>query len=130
MIYPTLDELLLVGEVAIGGPPQVTDQGLLISALARPSAIAFGDEAYPTAGLKAAALLHSIACNHALLDGNKRLALGAALLFLGLNDLELAMTEDAAYALVMDVANGRLREVGAIAERLIVRRMEGHESPE
>ena len=52
----------------------VRDIGLLDSALSRPRASAFGEDAYHTVGLKAAALLHSLTKNHCLVDGNKRIA--------------------------------------------------------
>ena len=52
----------------------VGDYGLIDSALARPRASVFGQGAYPDLHLKVAALLHSLARNHALVDGNKRLA--------------------------------------------------------
>lgn len=64
---------------------------------------------------KAAALLHSLACNHGLVDGNKRLALGALIAFYGLNGRRLTVTNDAAYNLVMAVASGALQEVAEIA---------------
>jgi death-on-curing protein len=41
----------------------------------------FGADAYPDLDAKAAALLHSLARNHALVDGNRRLALAAVLAF-------------------------------------------------
>ena len=51
------------------------DYGLLEAAVARPQAAVFGKDAYPDLDSKARALLHSVARNHALIDGNKRLAL-------------------------------------------------------
>lgn len=71
--YLTPTEALVVGRANIPGLV-VRDTSLLESALARPSATAFGVEAYPDLHLKAAALLHSIVKNHPLVDGNKRLA--------------------------------------------------------
>ena len=88
------------------------------SALARPRASAFGADAYADLDHKAAALLHSIARNHALVDGNKRLALAATLAFYGLNGRRLTLTNDEAYDLVMSVATGELEDVPAIAARL------------
>ena len=64
---------------------------------------------------KAAALLHSIARNHALIDGNKPLALAAVIAFYGLNGRRLTLTNDAAYDLVISVAAGHLDTVDAIA---------------
>jgi death on curing protein len=115
VIFLDLDLLLEVARRAIGTEPEVRDHGLLESALARPQASAFGEAAYPTIHAQAAALVHSIARNHALIDGNKRLALGATIAFYGLNGMRLTLTNDEAYDLIVDVASGRLDDVPAIA---------------
>ena len=115
MIYLTLPELLHVADRTLGRGYSVRDYGLLEAALARPQATAFGKDAYPDLDAKAAALLHSIARNHALIDGNKRLALAAVIAFYGLNGRRLSLTNDAAYDLVMSVAAGRLEAVDDIA---------------
>ena len=116
MIYLTLPELMHVAERTLGPEVPVRDHGLLESALARPQATAFGVDAYPSLEQKAAALLHSLARNHALVDGNKRVALGATIAFLGLNGRRLTLSNEEAYTLVMDVASGRLEDVSGIAE--------------
>ena len=67
---------------------------------------------------KAAALLHSLGRNHGLVDGNKRLALAAILVFYGLNGLRLTLTNDEAYDIVSAVASGQLDEVDTIADVL------------
>lgn len=95
----------------------VRDLGLLDSAAARPRSSAFGRDAYPTVALKAAALLHSIARNHALVDGNKRLAWLATTVFLDLNRRRPALDKAGAFQLVMQVAEGAL-DLAQIAERL------------
>lgn len=118
MIFLDLDDLLHVAERTLGAPPQIRDVGLLQSALARPQASVLGEDAYPSIHAKAAALLHSLARNHALVDGNKRLALAAVLAFYGLNGLRLALTNDEAYDLVMAVASGQLDDVIAITTLL------------
>ncbi|WP_131770838.1 type II toxin-antitoxin system death-on-curing family toxin [Candidatus Protofrankia californiensis] len=115
MIYLTLADLLHVAERTLGTAPLVRDHGLLASAAARPQASVFGNDAYPTIDGKAAALLHSLARNHALVDGNKRLALAAVIAFYGLNGRRLTLTNDAAYDLVMSVASGALDTVDDIA---------------
>ena len=115
MIYLTLPELLHVAERTLGPDYAVRDHGLLEAALARPQATAFGKDAYPDLEAKAAALLHSIARNHALIDGNKRLALAAVIAFCGLNGRRLTLTNDAAYDLVISVASGKLNTVEEIA---------------
>jgi death on curing protein len=117
VIYLTIDELLHVAERTLGDVP-IRDLGLLQSAVARPQTTVAGQDAYPTLEFKAAALLHSLAGNHALVDGNKRLALAATIAFLGVNGRRLTLTNDEAYTLVMAVASGELDEVDAIAARL------------
>lgn len=118
MIYLTLPELMHVAERTLGGDVSVRDYGLLEAALARPQASAFGSDAYVGLADKAAALLHSLARDHGLVDGNKRLALAATLAFLGLNGLRLTWTNDQAYALVMRVAAGELNEVSSISAEI------------
>ena len=115
MIFLDIDDLLHVATRTLGSEPEVRDLGLLESALARPQASAFGRDAYPTIHEKAAALLHSLASNRALIDGNKRLALAATIAFDGMNGTRLTVTNDEAYALIMDVARGRLDDVPVIA---------------
>ncbi|MGR7026397.1 type II toxin-antitoxin system death-on-curing family toxin [Geodermatophilus sp. URMC 62] len=115
--YLDLEDLLLLVRVLGAGP--VADVGLLDSAAGRPRAQAFGEDAYPTLPLKAAALLHSLAKNHPLVDGNKRLAWLAAVVFLDLNGHAPDLDDDAAFALVMDVSAGSV-PVEDIAERLSV----------
>jgi death on curing protein len=118
VIYLTLPELLYIAERALGSEPDIRDYGLLESAAARPRATAFGGDAYPDLDAKAAALLHSLARNHALVDGNKRLALAAVIAFYGVNGYRLTLTNDEAYDLVIDVAAGNLDSVDDIAARL------------
>ena len=115
MIFLILPELLYVVERTLGPGVEVRDYGLLEAALARPRATPFGKGAYPGMDGKAAALLHSVARNHALVDGNKRLALAALIAFYGLNGRRLTLTNDEAYDLVMKVAAGELDTVDDIA---------------
>jgi len=115
VIYLTLPELLHVAVRALGTEPAVRDYGLLESALARPQTTTFGSDAYIGLAAKAAALLHSQARNHALLDGNKRLALATTIAFYGVNGRRLTLTNDEAYELIMDVAAGQLDSVDDIA---------------
>ena len=113
--YLDLEDLL--GLVRALGVGPVRDLGLLDSAAARPRSSALGENAYPSLDLKAAALLHSIARNQALVDGNKRLAWLATVVFLDLNDQAPDLDDDAAFDLVMEVAQGSV-EVEEISARL------------
>jgi death on curing protein len=118
VIYLTLSELSHIAARVLGSDPPIRDAGLLESAVARPQAMAFGTDAYPDLDSKAAALLHSLARNHALVDGNKRLALSAVIAFYGINGRRLTFTNDEAYDLIIDVATGRLDSVEEITRRL------------
>ena len=117
MEYLTVEDLLRIAAELIGSPA-VSDIGLLDAAAHRPRASAFGKDAYPTVHEKAAALLEAVARNHALVDGNKRLAWAAALVFYDLNGFELeASSVDDAVELVVTVATGN-PELTKLAERL------------
>jgi len=98
----------LVALVRRLGAGPVRDVGLLEAACARPRTSVFGADAYPTLAGKAAALLHSIVVTHALVDGNKRLGWLATVVFLDLNGRSVTLDDEAAFGLVMDVAEGRL----------------------
>jgi death-on-curing protein len=115
--YLTLAELLNLAERL--GTREVRDYGLLDSALARPQSSVFGQDAYPDVWQKAAALMESIARNHALVDGNKRLAWYATWVFLHLNGhpLDAEFDVDEAERFVLDVCQGAL-DVPGIAARL------------
>ena len=118
MIYLTLHELLHVAERVLGSEVLIRDAGLLQSALARPQATAFGLDAYPTLEDKAAALLHSLARNHALVDDNKRLALAGTIACLGVNGMRFRLSNDEAHDLILAVAEGELDDVAVIAEAI------------
>jgi death on curing protein len=113
--YLSLEDLLDLVNALGAGP--VRDLGLLDSACHRPQASFFGQEAYPTLAAKAAALMHSLACNHALVDGNKRLALLATVVFLRIDGYTLDLTDDEAFDLTMSVAAGQL-DADGIQKRL------------
>ena len=118
MIYLDLEDLLVIAGRVVDGEVQVRDVGLLESAAHRPRTTVFGSDAYPSLHLKAAALLHSVVANHALVDGNKRLGLASVIAFLGLNGWRLTLTNDEAYDLVIAVAAGDHADVDEIAEAL------------
>lgn len=118
-IYLTAEDVLAIAEHAIDDQDVVVrDAGLLESAVHRPSAAMFGEEAYSGLLQKAAALLQSLAVNHPFFDGNKRTAWLSCVTFLAMNGVDLRPDIDAAERLVIDVATGHEDEVKAIAERL------------
>ena len=116
--YLDLDQLMRIADGAVEGEVVVRDVGLLQSALARPQASAFGQDAYPELHVKAAALLHSLAKNHALVDGNTRLAWAATAVFLGINGHRVVASQDEVVDLVVAIADGTLFDVADIAARL------------
>jgi death-on-curing protein len=118
MEHLTVEDLLVIAEEALG-VPAVRDIGLLDSAAHRPQASAFGKDAYPTIDEKAAALLEAVARNHALVDGNKRLAWAAVVVFYDLNGFDLdPPTVDEAVELVIAVASGQV-DLPRLTERLV-----------
>ena len=113
-----LEDLLAAAEAALGPAPSVRDIGVLEAAVARAKASIFGADAYPDLDTKAAALLQSIVSGHPLVDGNKRLGWVAMRLFYRINDADIDAPIGAAFALVVAIADGSLRDVPGIAERL------------
>lgn len=110
--YVSLEDLL---EIVHRLDAQVRDLGLLASAVARPQTTVFGADAYPDVSTKAAAPMHSLCGNHALVDGNKRIAWVAMRLFLALNALTLDVTDDEAVAFTLGVADGSIDDVDRMA---------------
>jgi death-on-curing protein len=95
-VYLSLPQVLtlledLVG--AFGGLSGIRDRGLLESALARPAMTFGGEDLYPDLAVKAAALMHSLVLNHPFVDGNKRIAVAAAELFLSIHG-QMVMASD------------------------------------
>ncbi|QZT63599.1 type II toxin-antitoxin system death-on-curing family toxin [Mycolicibacterium austroafricanum] len=117
--YLDRDDVLTAGSAAVGQVVQVSDYGLLDAAVARPRTTVFGLDAYPDNFTKAAALLQSLARNHALVDGNKRTAWAAAWVFLHINGISLSEFDvDDAEVFMNNVAiNGDL-EIDYIADKL------------
>ncbi|MEO8262441.1 MAG: type II toxin-antitoxin system death-on-curing family toxin [Pseudolysinimonas sp.] len=112
--YLALDDLLaLCRDLGV----QVRDGGLLHAAAERPTTTIYGSDTYPDLHSKAGALMQSLARNHALLDGNKRLAWLATVVFYGLNGMVVDAPDDEAYDLVIGVSTGDI-DVDEIAARL------------
>ncbi len=118
--YLELADILKLGQEIIPDF-RIRDLGLLESAVARPRTSVFGEDAYPTFADKVAALMHSIARNRALIDGNKRLAWSAARLFCLMNDLDIKMKQERAYELVVGLGSGQieLAELSASLKKVI-----------
>jgi death-on-curing protein len=93
---------------ASGGSEGIRDVGLLESAVVQAQAAAFGQELYPTIAEKSAALLFSLAKNHAFVDGNKRIAQAAAERFLVENGFEIVASVNAQEGMVLAVASSEM----------------------
>lgn len=117
--YLDLEDLLAIAPDAVGQREIVVrDYGLLEAAVARPRASAFGQDAYPDIHIKAAALLHSLVGNHALVDGNKRLAWLATFVFLDINGHRALAEQDDVVEFMVAVASGVLDNLEQIADQL------------
>ena len=119
--YLSVEDVLAIAAIAIGAVPLIRDVGLLDSACHRPAAQAWGDDAYPDLLTKAAALLQSLTNNHALVDGNKRTAWLATVVFLRLNGATVTAVDgyDSFPArMVLAVATAELRDVATIRAAL------------
>ncbi|MFS8116249.1 type II toxin-antitoxin system death-on-curing family toxin [Rhizobium jaguaris] len=94
-----------------GGSHGLRDEGALESALARPiNKAQYGSE--DVAEL-AAAYLFGLAKNHVFVDGNKRIAIVAAAIFLMDNGYKIQTTDANLYSFVLAVAAGEIDEEGA-----------------
>ena len=101
-------------QIAVAGF-HVKDLGLLDSALARPKTTLFGEDAYPTLELKAAAMVHSIIKNHAMVDGNKRTSWFMLSSFLYINGYFIEMTADEGMEFTLGIATDKLSLAEAAA---------------
>ncbi len=118
-----LSDVIAIHEMQIarfGGASGVRDHALLDSALAQPRATFDGESVHTDLVAMAAAYLYHLVSNHPFVDGNKRVGLACALVFLDLNDAPVRHGTQALYELTMDVASGtcgksaatdRLREI-------------------
>lgn len=96
---------------AFGGIHGLRDEGALESAIARPiNKAAYGEDDLP---VLAASYLFGLAKNHAFLDGNKRIAIVAAGVFLERNGMKITASDVDLYNFVMAVAAGEIDEDGA-----------------
>ncbi len=121
--YLDLEDLVELARALLGDPPPIRDIGLLGSAAGRPQTTLFGEDAYPDLWSKAAALLHSIVKNHALIDGNKRLGWLATSVFLEINEASVFhVSNDDVYDFVIGIAAGDppLDEIAAGLRRFVL----------
>jgi len=105
--YLSLEEVIEIGQALIQYF-RIRDIGLLESAINRPSTSIYGKEAYESFAEKVAALMHSLASNHALIDGNKRLTWASGRLFAMINDKDFKVGVDKTEEVIVGLASGQL----------------------
>ena len=115
-----LHDLIEIGKSLISDF-RIRDEGLLESAAMRPQTTIYGEDAYPTFEEKVASLIHSLARNHALIDGNKRIAWSAGRIFCLMNGRDLKMPIDNAEKMIFDIAKGDIdvAEIATILKKAI-----------
>jgi death-on-curing protein len=122
-LFLTLAEVIDIHNDQIdryGGEAGARDIGLLESALAMPQA-GFGGELLHSSLFEiAAAYAYHISENQPFLDGNKRTALAAALIFLELNDISIEDPEGRLYEAMVKVSTRRMgkKALAALLEEL------------
>jgi len=99
---------------AFGGYAGLRDRGLLESAIAMPRSTFDGTELHAGLAQKAAAYHFHLCANHPFVDGNKRVAVAAAELFVMVNGRELTASDDELVELTMGVARGRLSKATVV----------------
>jgi death on curing protein len=107
-----LDDILAIHEKSLmdyGGGNGVRDLGLLESAIARPFQTFGGEDLYPDAFTKAAALGESLIINHPFVDGNKRTGIAGLLTLLMEYNLKVSSSEDDLYNLTIGISTGKIK---------------------
>jgi death-on-curing protein len=107
MQYLTVEDIIEINEEILGGAPALRDLGMLESAVMRPQASAFGEDAYPTLMEKAGALMHSLVLNHPFVDGNKRTATIALVDFLEINGFRVIWQRIEALEFITEIAQSK-----------------------
>ena len=93
-----------------GGDPTIRDLGLIESAVMMPRQRFSGKYLHPTLASMAAAYLFHLCSNHGFVDGNKRTAVGAALVFIDANGYKLNLTSVQLERIALDVAGSKLEK--------------------
>jgi len=118
--FLTVDDVIAIHAMQVqrfGGAPGLRDTAALASAVAQASATFDGELLHRGVFEQAAAYLFHLVQNHAFVDGNKRVGLAAALVFLDLNGQPILRGTEELYQLTMAVARGEAGK-GAVAEVL------------
>lgn len=115
--FLSIDDVLEIHHRVVtefGGDTGLRDRGLLESAVAMPRSTFGGNELHPGMAEKAAAYHYHLCANHPFVDGNKRVAVAAAELFLLINGQELSASDDEIEELTLGVAGGRLSKTQVV----------------
>jgi len=113
--FLSLSEIILIHENQIdlyGGSHGTRDMNLLNSAIAMPEAQFSGQYLHKDIYEMAAAYIYHITQNHPFIDGNKRTALAAGLIFIDINNLEIDDPSEVLYAMMIDIASGKIKKDG------------------
>ncbi|WNG51779.1 type II toxin-antitoxin system death-on-curing family toxin [Archangium minus] len=127
--FLTVEDVLSIHPLQLahyGGGQGVREPGLLESALAQPQASFGGQYVHQDLWEMAAAYLFHVVSNHPFVDGNKRVGLLSALVFLELNGISLTRGSEELYALTMAVAAGQRTKAEVTAA---LRRIAGVDAP-
>jgi death on curing protein len=117
-IFLSIEDILSIHERMIeefGGMLGVADRGLLESAVSMPTAGFAGEFLHRSLPAMAAAYLFHICKNHPFFDGNKRVAVVTAEVFLNINGMHLDVSNEDLRELCLDVAAGEISKDQAVA---------------
>lgn len=110
----TLDKELIISIHSqlistFGGSDGIKDENMLESAIYAPFQTFSGEDLFPTIYQKAARLGFGLVSNHPFIDGNKRIAAHAMLIFLDLNGIEIQYTNDELSEIFLAIADNRAK---------------------
>ena len=111
MLFLTLDDILESHQNQIdtyGGSHGIRDIGLIESAIAQPEASFGGEYLHADIFEMAAAYVYHLVMNHPFVDGNKRVGLEAALIFLEINNENLKASDQELIDLVLKTTAGQV----------------------
>jgi death-on-curing protein len=103
-----VEELHQLQLARYGGPAGLRDRGRLEAAVARPAMTFGGEDLYPDAAAKAAALMHSLVMNHPHVDGNKRVGAHSAMVFFLINEYRTNISPKELEEITLAVARGEM----------------------
>jgi death-on-curing protein len=115
-VFLTVDQVIEIHRRGIeqhGGSGELRDRGLLESAVAMPAAQFGGQFLHDGLPAMAAAYLFHLCKNHPFVDGNKRVSVTVAEVFVELNGHRLAATDKQLESLTLGVADSSISKQDA-----------------